>query len=364
MELYIGLSVAVFCVFLMGLCSYSVETASMSNNTFYTVAETNKRITIVASLVVFVFLWALTAFRSAQIGNDTNTYIYYFKLFSDGIDKQRSFELGYQYLNFILGRFSSNPHVFLIVMATIMYGGVMFYIYKYSNNTAISLCLFFCYFFSVFTSIFRQGIAMVIVLYGYQLLKEKKNILAALVFLLATTFHATAFVSFLLFLSSGLFKNKKIVFGVTALALILSGSGALNKVFSIVLPRYAHYFDSRYASTGWLAVAYSLIVYAFWYLMICNSADKNDERDCVVVTNFAMLLFFASFGFSVNLFTRAGEYFLLIGIVEIPNLLYRGKIRNCRFWLFSACFFLIIMFIITLALRPGWNHLYPYEFWK
>ena len=365
MLLYVGLTIWVFVILLLGLRPDAIKVAECwPNLPSNSVARRNNRIVTAFVLLTFLLFWFLTAFRSAQIGNDTTTYLYYFNIYSKGIDKLRTFEIGYQYLNYFIGKLTADPHIFLVIIATIMYGGVVLYIQKYSKNTAISLCLFFCYFFSMFTSIFRQGIAMVIVLYGYQLLKNEKKIPAALVFLLATTFHTTAIVSFLFFLNTDLLKKKWVVFSLTAICGVVSSTGILNTIVSTFIPRYAHYFESRYASTGWLAVSYSLIIYLIWYFLINKSVDDEDKKDRLVATNFTFLLMFAAFGFSVNLFTRAGEYYLLIALVEIPNMLYRGKVKHYRLWLFGLCTFLLIMFLVTLVYRPGWNHLYPYEFWS
>lgn len=365
MLLYVGMTIWVFIILLMGLRPDAIKSAEcwpdFPDNS---VARSNKRIVTLLTMLTFLLFWFLTAFRSFQIGNDTTTYLYYFNIYSKGIDKSRTFEIGYQYLNYFIGKITTNSHYFIIIIATIMYGGVVWYIYKYSKNISVSLCLFFCYFFSMFTSIFRQGIAMVIVLYGYHRLKEGKKIPAALLFLLATTFHTTAIVSFLLFLNTDFLKKKWFVLGMTAICGAISNTGILNTIVGIVVPRYAHYFESRYASTGWLAVSYSLIVYLIWYFLINKSVDDENKKDKIVVTNFTFLLIFTAFGFSVNLFTRAGEYFLLIALIEIPNMLYRGKVKHYRLWLFALCSMLLIMFIVTLLYRPGWNHLYPYKFWS
>ena len=40
-----------------------------------------------------------------------------------------------------------------------------------------------------------------------------------------------------------------------------------------------------------------------------------------------------------------------------------GKIKHFRLWLFGICIVYLAFFIATLIYRPGWNHLYPYEFW-
>ncbi len=365
MLLFIGLSIWVFIILLLGLRPDAKEMAdSWPSHPTRRVVYTNNCIVTCLAMMTFFILWFLTAFRSSQIGNDTSTYIYYFGIFSKGIDKTRTFEIGYQYLNYFIGKLTTDPHCFIIIIATIMYGGVVWYIYKYSINIAVSYCLFFCYFFSVFTSMFRQGIAMVIVLYGYQLLKKEKRLLAAGLFFAATTFHTTAIACYLLFLNVNILKKKWFVFGLTIFCVIISGTGILGIIVNALIPRYSHYFESRYASTGWLAVSYSLIVYIIWYCLINKSVDNNNKQDRIVVTNFTLLLIFAAFGFAVNLFTRAGEYFLLIAVVEIPNMLYRGRINYYRLWLFCLCAFQLIMFIVTLVYRPGWNHLYPYEFWS
>lgn len=365
MILYAGLTLWVFIILLIGLRPDSTEAANCwPRLPVGRVANSNKRIASFLVAITFLLLWFLTAFRSAAIGNDTSTYIRYFFIFSEGMDPERTFEPGYQALNYLISKVTMDPHIFLIIIATIMYGGVIWNVHKYSKNTAISLCLFFCYFFTVFTSIFRQGIAMVIALYGYQLLKEGKKLPAALLFLFAMLFHTTAIVCFLLFLDVETLKKKWFVFGLTFFSILICSSGLLRTIVTAVVPRYTHYFESKYASSGWLAVSYNLIVYSIWFVLISRSVNKKDKSDRVVATNFALLLIISSFGFAVNLFTRAAQYFLLIATVEIPNILYRDKVKQFRLWLFILCTLLLVMFLITLIYRPGWNHMYPYEFWS
>lgn len=365
MLLYYGITLWVFIILLLGLRPDSKITAyCWPENPIDNVALSNRKIVDRLSLVTLAFFWFLTAFRSSSIGNDTRIYLYYFDIYSKGLDLSRTFEVGYQYLNYLIGKVTIDHHYFIVIIATILYVGVGWHIKKYSRNIALSVCLFYCMFFSVFTSMFRQGIAMVLVLFGYKLLKTEKKIPAILLFLLATTFHTTAIVSFLLLFNAEVLKKKWFVFGLTAICGLVSIIGLFDKIVIAILPRYAHYFESRYASSGWLAVTYTLVFNAIWYVLISKSITANDNQDRYVATNFTLLLIFSAFGYSVNLFTRAGEYFSLISIIEIPNILYRGKVKHYRLWLFILCSFLLIMFILTLIFRPGWNHLYPYEFWN
>lgn len=323
----------------------------------------NQSIVLILSGLSFLVLWFLTAFRSREIGNDTINYLVYFRWFSKGPLNNLKIEIGYQLLNWFIWQISSDEHVFLVVMATIMYSGIGLYFYKFSRNPAVTICLFFCCFFSVYTSILRQGLAMVVALYGYELLKNKKKVLAAIVFFLAASLHATAFLCFLLFLNFDILKKWWFVLGLAALCVVASLSGVMKYVVGLLFPKYTNYFEGQYAGSGWLAISVYLLTYIIFYLLVSKSLDENNKSDNIIATNFTLLLLLTAFGYAVNLFERAGEYFLLIGITELPNVLYRGKVKHFRFWLLVIGTFYLILFVLILIYRPGWNHLYPYEFW-
>ena len=365
MTLYYGITIWFFILLVLGLRPDAARAAeAWPAPPQDAAARRNRNIVNVLVLFSLLMLWFLTGFRSAAIGNDTGAFLNYFDRFSGGVDRTIKTELGYQLLNYLIGRITLDHHAFLIIMATIMYGGVGLYLFKYAHNTAVSACLFFALFFSPFVAMYRQGVAMVIALYGYQLLKNGKRIAAALVFLLATSFHMSALVCFLLFFDLKILGKRWFVFLMAAVCALIAASGALRAAVELILPRYAHYFESRYASTGWLAVSYYLISYLVLYFFVSGSVIPGHRPDRVAAAAAAFLVFFAAFGYAVNVFTRAGEYFLLIAVTEFPNMMYRKKIKNYRFWLLAVCTVFLLMFLATLLFRPGWNHLYPYEFWQ
>ena len=366
MTLYILLSLWVFVLMIIGLRPDAESVIFFDpEHKPSSIAISNMKIcSALASITLFI-LWVLTAFRSSNIGNDTATYISYFNIFStSGVTSSRTFELGYQLLNVLIGKFTSDPHVFLIIMASIMYLGITIYIKKYAKNILVSLCLFFCCFFSIYTSIFRQGIAMIIVLFAYQRIKENKRWIGLVLILLAVSFHSTAIIALLLLVRSKWIVDKRIVIIATVVGFAISQTNILSTVITIVLPRYAHYFTSRYAASGWMAVTYDLIRSSIFFWLINRVCKTDNKEDHLRLVNFALLIIFSTFGFSMNLFTRAGEYFLLIGVTELPNVLYEKQLKYKRMWLFGICLVSIVWFIVVLFLRPDWNHLYPYEFWR
>ena len=364
MILYICLTIWLFILLLLGLRPDSIDAAeSWPHLPEDKVAKMNSLIVSGLAFLTFLLLWVLTAFRSSRIGNDTENYLYYFNIFSEGLDSSRTFEPGYQLLNYVIGKFTTDQHAFLIIIATIMYGGAGIYFFKYSRNVPVSLCLFFSMFFSVFACILRQGIAMVIALYGYQLLKNGRKIPAALLFLLATSFHTTAVLCFLLFLDLKLLEKRWFVLGLSFACVAISLTGALKEIVDATVPRYTHYFEGEYASSGWVAISFYFVAYLIFYFLINHSLDDDNKSDKIAATNFSLLLILTAFGYAVNLFERAGEYFMLIAAAEIPNMLYRGRVKNFRIWLLGICTVFLVVFILILYFRPGWNYLYPYEFW-
>lgn len=351
---------------LVGLASYSkvrVQTLKVADEGCARYPKI-KLINLFAG-VTLLFLWSLTAFRSDGIGNDTRNYIYYFEIFVRNGMRADYFEVGYRFLNVLIGKVTTSPHAFLIIITSILYVISALYLYRYSKNVLMSLCLFFCVCFSLFASTLRQDIAMLIAVYGYYQLKEGRKFKAVLVFFAAMLFHTSAAVCFLLFIDTRVLTRRWTVLGISAALVIFSMSGLFNVFFTSVLPQqFARYFVGQYASSGWLAVTYELIRNVVFFLILNRAADLNQRSDRLAVANMVFLVLICSLGYSVNLFTRASEYFLVISVFELPNYLYSPKIRNRRLLGGAICSAMLLMFIAVLVFRPGWNHLYPYELWR
>ena len=215
----------------------------------------------------------------------------------------------------------------------------------------------------MYTNILRQAIAMVICLYGYQALRNKKYIWFVLFVLFASTFHTSALVVFVLFFNRLLPKNIYVIFLVAIFLIFLSATNIISNLLRRVLTEYDSYFDGQYANSGWLAVTYSLLRASVFVIIVFSSYRGELGSNRLILTNFAMLLFMSCLGYSVNLFTRASEYFLMISIVELPNAVMRFSVKRRKLLTFITGFVMLTYFFVTIIFRPEWNHLYPYEFW-
>lgn len=315
-------------------------------------------------LIVIFVLWFLTAFRSAIIGNDTYNYVRFFQLFGEGgIDPNSRIEMGYQILNILVYKISPNPYFFLGAVATICYVGTGIYIYKYSDNIVFSTLLLFPVAYSFFASGLRQAIAMVICLFAYQAIKKKKYWLAILLVLLASTFHTSALLMLALLFHRLIPKKPFWVIPLTAIFIALSVGGVMDNVFAILLENsYGGYYESEELTSGWLSISYYTIRAIVFYGIAFLSYEKKVKENSLVLSLFTILLITVSFGFSLNLFSRATNYFLLIAMVELPNAIHRGGLKHKKILMFLLGFIMVLYFLVTLIIRPEWNRLYPYQF--
>lgn len=325
-----------------------------------------KRYEYLFVIYIFVILWWLTAFRAPQIGNDTKNYIDLFNsIREDGVGGNR-YEYGYQIYCYFLGLFTSNAQILLIVTATLCWGGLGVYIFLYSKDPVFSVCLAFCFCFSIFTNVLRQSIAMIILLYAYELLKNKKKFWSLLLFVLAVMFHATAIIFFVVYLYKSFPKSLRSAVIICGTIVLMSITGILERVAIKVLPEYyASYFESAWSRTGWLAISVGVVRnFVICYFVCVRNRGLEGEKREISCVNYFLLCSTMCFGYALNLFDRISMYFLLPMIVDLPNSLKQEKAASGNFFKISIASALLFWFLLTLFLRPEWTCLYPYEFWN
>ncbi|MBO5091603.1 MAG: EpsG family protein [Clostridia bacterium] len=363
MALYISIAIFLIAGMLLEFTANRKEATVTEENSRLKKENKHTFYQLVFFLIVIFVLWFLTAFRSERIGNDTITYVRYFYNFGQGgVTLNSRIEIGYQILNFVVFKINPNPYFFLGVVATICYVGTGIYIYKYSDNIVFSTVLLFPIAYGFFATGLRQAVAMVICLYIYQAIKNRKFLLAILLILLASSFHTSALLM-LVFLFHRLIPKKPfVVIPLTAIFIALSLSGVMDNIFATLMGDYGGYYENEELTSGWLSISYYTIRAIVFYGIAFLSYEKKIKENSLVLSLFTMLLVTISFGFSINVFTRATNYFLLISMVELPNAIHRGGLKHKKILMFLLGFIMVLYFLVTLIIRPEWNRLYPYQF--
>ena len=331
------------------------------------VARSYKAITGLLVAAVLVCAWWLTAQRSADIGSDTKNYISIFLAFREGLQLYSRYELGFQLYCFFLGQFTADPHVFLQVTATIMYVALGMYIFRYSENPALSICLAFCFAFPAFANEMRQSFALLIILFAYQQLKRGHTVRFVVLVVVASLFHLTALIALLLILYRFAPNRFGVVFIVGAIVVGLCVTGIFADLIRPFLGTYySRYLSNSYASSGWTATAYYVLRACALCLIIylCTKGARSDEREAMLARwTFALLVFVSALGFSMNLFSRVAQFFLFVSISELPNMICRADIPNRKAICALIGIVFLAFFLVVLVFRPEWNHLYPYQVW-
>lgn len=145
----------------------------------------------VASLVLLSLVEGLRAY---DVGYDTLDYVKWFT----GEDPFRA-EIGYEIFEGIVKVFTSNPTVFLVVIALFVNGIILAAIYFNSHTPIASVLLYILmyYYFNTF-DVTRQYIAVGVTLFAFHFAVRHRWISFVLMVALSMCFHNTAMVCFVL----------------------------------------------------------------------------------------------------------------------------------------------------------------------
>jgi hypothetical protein len=332
-------------------------------------------------LLFFLLFYVLYAFRSQDVGNDTNTYL---ELYNSVAENAYSamlgyfgrYEPGYIYFNKFLSDIWSNPQFLFIISGIIVFSAFYKLIAKYSEFILLSIFLFFTLrIFDDSMNVTRSIIAMALLIYSYSFLRKQRGIPFVLLVFAAALFHKSAIIFLLTWFLVKLKINRAlIVYWVIGLfaAAVLSPQ-IISFLFNHnILPDY--YLDSEYFDDGKIApllmLIISLLISIFGLLSKVYQKPSNGDAEGEVVFDNKNMLIFQMFATLLLVFNihfaglfRVAGFFQLFSIVLLPNSLKNFKNKQTYFILLIiiiAIFALYYTIIITY--RPLWNKVYPYSF--
>lgn len=368
MYIYIGLSL--FCLFCM-----VVEN------------QLGKRINRKILTVILVLpLFVLSAFRAPSIGNDTYNYYKSFLMVSReqffSVSQSR-FEIGYIFYMRIVALFGIGYLGFQIITSAFILGSVSNFIYKYSNNIAFSFFIFITsrmYFGSM--NLARQYLAMAILLFSINSIKERKLIKFLLLVLLATSMHFTAIFFLIVYpLSKFKFNNRT--------SLILLSIGIVSAfmfdkliiVFINLTGRYAGYLNSVYFNFEDNISIYLILIINLLFLLIAfitrywrYGERKNKDSDSldIVPSNYIsseklwyefciLTVIFSILGLNATIISRIEMYFSIFFLAYIPSVTGHIKSKRLRAIVATGIILgLLVSFIVIMVYRPYWTSVFPY----
>lgn len=331
-------------------------------------------------LIFSIFLLSIFAGgRGENIGTDIRFYVIqefsnnltYFSF--DDFVRYHVLETGYEFLSFIVSRFSSDIHWVHFLNALCGLVGIYIGIYYFSRKYVISFCFCFCLYllqkYNMSFNLIRQFIAVSLVFCSVPALLEKKYLLYFLISLIAFSFHRSAIITIILlplYISLRYLLNNKLyfLFSIYMVVMIVCTYATPFIInFALqngILP--SHFSDnlSSYSiETGGIYLALSKLI----PLILILLSFRKMNTDMKVLAIFCLISFLLSI---VRMdFGAAGRllyYFDIFFIVMIPvsiHLISSKKIDRFILSFLSVLYY----FFIWIYSYPisNYGETFPYE---
>lgn len=313
-------------------------------------------------IIICIELIFFAGFRGTDIGADTVTYLnalkYYSNLPHSSILNAQlvwpfDFEIGYFLLTKFAAWLSFDETMFLLLIATIIYIPVSWFIFKYSENPLFSVLTYFVICFGYSIGIFRQMIALSIVLVGTKYIWDRKLIKFLLTIGLAMTFHTTAIIMVPLYWLWQFKLENKLIWILFAEVICLFGARNIVLLAVKILPKYAGYVSGIYDIQGG---SYSMlillnVVLLFAFKIQNKTENKNNMILRMSVNATVMAIFLQILGYSMGIFGRIVPYYSIYLLILIPILLNRYLRMDVFAYFLTILSFMVLFYLLTKGSR-------------
>jgi hypothetical protein len=351
------------------------------------IKKSNKKIYIF--LLVFP-LFILAAFRAPSVGNDTlNYYKSYLTVSQEAFfsPTQSRMEIGYIYYMRIIALLGFGYLGFQIITSAILLFSISRFIYKYSTNIAFSFFIFMTtrMFFGIM-NISRQYLAIAVLLFSIECIRNKKLFKFSLFVLIAASIHFTAIFFFTAYFIANSKLNEK-----RSILLIMTGifCGLLFDrivlIFVSVTGRYSGYLEGRYFNfEGNIAIYINLLINLIFFsvafftkywisrehtkpidqISTSNKANIRLPYETIWYTLCLLTLIVSIVGLNATILSRIGMYFSVFFLVFIPSVIRSIKSKEIRTIIsLGIVVGLFASFVVVMVYRPHWNTVFPYQWY-
>lgn len=229
-------------------------------------------------------------------------------------------ESGFQFFVYCLSRVFDSSQMLLFVTSVIFVVAVLYCIYKNSDNVVLSTVMYITLGLMQFEMQgMRQALAMAISMVAFEYVKQRKIIPFALLIILATQLHRTAFVFIAMYFIAILSYNW------WSLLLIAVGTGVIFSNAGVLMAFANDVFDTDYSQTidsgGFVATAIYVLIILF--AMLFNTKLKKEKEE----KNHTTIMFLTIIGMisyvmryvGVGIAERISYYFMFGQLLLLPN---------------------------------------------
>lgn len=310
----------------------------------------------------------LATFRY-NVGYDYNSYILaYSNSFNTTYESiLAEYKLGDPIAYYLITKMTTmfnSERVFLMILAMLAIIPGIIYIIRDWDNWHTQPMIIFIYLFNPFIfslSACKQGIALSILMLSLKYVYERKPIKFTMCVVIASLFHSTAIVFFLVYFflnnRGNLSTVKKILIIIGCLFVIMNLQLVLGNILN---GRYEDYAISTVEGenrTFWL---YSLIT--GFFLLFRKRLTAMDKRNELLIMMMIVGTLCQYLGFSNAFAKRIGEYFLMAQVFLIPQSVYLFTENSRKLVNFLIIAYIVAIFLIANPIAVSGMGFVPYQF--
>ncbi|WP_341153135.1 EpsG family protein [Niallia sp. FSL M8-0099] len=340
----------------------------------------NKFLGCIYYITALILLAVFAAIRDFTVGTDI--YVYGNNIFYDAshfsysvalMNNERWGEPGYVFFNYLVGRFTTNAHIFYGCLAFITTFIAYKFFRKHSNELYVpfAMLLFLFFLYPLNFNILRQGLAISIMAFTFDYFSKGKPIKAlmtgAIAFLIHDSSIIITMVYCLLFFLVELFRRKGFFSIKKATLFIIGGSLIFPLIFMQLPTSIFSSIDDKYyyleQTVSFSNISYArLFIFAvpilyFWKELV-SFFKRFDGRDSLTFAYFVTLVniaFSAYSGSMYVLFGRGSFYFyipfiyLICKLISVELKQSKRIIHYVFFVIYTILSFLFLLYIGNYA---------------
>lgn len=335
-----------------------------------------KKTSYTVSAIVIIVLSIFAGLRALTVGYDISVYGKYiferaatYSSLTSYISTFQKNEVLYYILNFIVSRFSDNIHVFLFVHQFIIAFIIHLIAYrekkKHNTNLALTIFCYLMFWFNSSLNIIRQSLAIIIILYSFKFIEEKKYLKYYLFLAVAFFFHKSSILMIFLPLMHHIYnkKNSFIHICITSFLLIASFF-FLDEIFFALarfLPMLENY--DKYVVLGFTNLRTRYLIFKIIMLLailFTYFCTNNKEKNNSLVAFAAFDVVFYSFSGFVKFGYRISYFFLPFYIIFIPRIIANIQTKKYRLLYLTVIILLSIAYWVVRYVIEGYDVTIPY----
>lgn len=263
----------------------------------------------------------------------------------------------YNIFNYIISRFTTDPHWILFFIALLINGFVFAGCYKFKDIVPIwfGMALFYFTFFNLSLNLMRQSIAMAILFFATHYIFLEKKLKYYFWNVIAIGFHSTAILGLIFYPLYFYIKKKKEkkkfrswIFNISIFIVAIIFIIILQNIIPILVEKgilrenYLNYLNGKAFGSGFSIKAFLLSLSELLFILVFSKKIRNKYESGDYLIALAIIGFvFNQLSFISTFIIRIAYYFLFIRmyLYAIIPYLYKNKKNRCLFLTVTLIYF-------------------------